>query len=373
METFLIYIGKVAAITAVFYLFYRLMLSRDTWHRLNRIMLLATAILSFALPVCVITLQKTQVIDKPLSSVNTNVLPLTQDQGPAWWQTTLTVIYIIGVAVVLARTLLSILSVRRVIKEASVEVLPDGNKVYIMQGNGASFSWMGHIVISRQDWDCSNSAILRHEQAHVRLHHSTDVLIVDLITAAQWFNPAIWMLRTDLRAVHEYEADDNVLRDGTDLRSYQYLLISKAAAMSGYTIANNFNHSILKNRIFMMEKEKTTAGRAWKALWILPLVCICLAANAKQEVNYVYEDQAQKSADQQTVNWKVSATIKYNQEPTTGEASLQYKQSGEPTPEEVISNIQKLPGVEMDSAGNVTVNGRIVSRILYDGEEIEVK
>ena len=118
-----------------------------------------------------------------------------------------------------------------------------------------------------------------------------------------------------------------------------------------------------------MEKEKTTTGRAWKALWILPLVCICLAANAKQEVNYVYEDQAQKSADQQTVK----ATIKYNEEPTTGEASLQYKQSGEPTPEEVISNIQKLPGVDMESAGNITVNERIVSRILYNGEEIEVK
>ncbi len=373
METFLIYIVKVAAITAVFYLFYRLMLSRDTWHRFNRIMLLATAILSFALPVCIITLHKTQLIETPLSSVDTADTVLMQEQSAVWWQIALLVVYLIGVLAVLVRTFISILSVRRVIKQASVEVLPDGNEVYIMQGNGASFSWMGHIVISREDWDCGNTAIIKHEQAHVRLHHSTDVLIVDIITAAQWFNPAIWMLRTDLRAVHEFEADDNVLRDGTDLRSYQYLLISKAAAMSGYTIANNFNHSILKNRIFMMEKEKTTAGRAWKALWILPLVCICLAANAKHEVNYVYEDQAQKSADQQTVNWKVSATIKYNEDSTTGEASLQYKQSGELTPEEVISNIQKLPGVEMDSVGNVTVNGRLVSKILYNGEEVEVK
>ena len=236
MITFLTYQLKVAVIMAVFYIFYRLFLIKDSWHRLNRIVLLGTALLSFLLPVCIITIQMTEVVPMPFARLMQSVsnAPV-QAPTTLWWHIALMGLYIAGMVFVLIRVLASVLRVRNVISHARKEVMPDGTEVYIMPGNTASFSWMGHIVISQTDWNNNETAIISHEKAHVALHHSIDVLITDLITAAQWFNPAIWMLRIDLRAVHEYEADDTVLRTGTNLRSYQYLLISKAAAMNGYT------------------------------------------------------------------------------------------------------------------------------------------
>ncbi len=337
---------------AVFYIFYRLFLIKDTWHRLNRIVLLSTALLSFLLPVCIITIHKTEVQPMPVVQLMQAVSSTPARPSILWWHIALMTVYALGVVFVLARVLASALRVRSIIRCARKEELPDGTVVYIMPGNAASFSWMGHIVISEADWNNNESAIIRHEKAHVALHHSIDVLITDLIAAAQWFNPAIWMLRIDLRAVHEYEADDTVLRAGTDLRSYQYLLISKAAAMNGYTIANNFNHSILKNRIFMMEKETSTRRSLLRALYLLPLVCISLALNAQTKVNYVY-DNAQSEQTPKKIVGRVTYetdTVKY---------------------EGIVNDelIKSLPGMEFDENGNMTVNGKAVRKILVNGKE----
>ena len=378
MITFLTYQLKVAVIMAVFYIFYRLFLIKDSWHRLNRIVLLSTALLSFLLPVCIITIHKTEVLPMPVAQLMQTVSSTPDQPSTPWWHIALMTVYAAGVVFVLARVLASALRVRSIIRHARKEFMADGTTVYIMPGNAASFSWMGHIVISEADWNNNESAIIRHEKAHVALHHSIDVLITDLIAAAQWFNPAIWMLRIDLRAVHEYEADDTVLRAGTDLCSYQYLLISKAAAMNGYTIANNFNHSILKNRIFMMEKERTTGRSLLRALYLLPLVCISLAVNAKREVNYVYDYSALEadSARTQTARTVYNATLDYDQpQNVVATARMNYddiemavpanSQLDQKSPMELIPNI---PGVEVSDDGTITVNGKTISKVLVDGQ-----
>jgi len=150
---------------------------------------------------------------------------------------------------------------------------------------------MKYIVISREDYESGYSQILTHEKAHIALRHSWDILFVDMITALQWFNPAIWMLKADLRALHEFEADDAVLRSGANIKEYQYLLIRKAVSKSGYSVANSFNHSTLKARITMMLNKKSSRMSAWKALYVIPLVGISLAATAETKVDYQYEDQ----------------------------------------------------------------------------------
>ena len=270
-----------------------------------------------------------------------------------WWHIALMAVYAAGVVFVLARVLSSVLRVRNIIKDARKEVLADGTVVYIMPGNAASFSWMGHIVISEADWNNNESAIIRHEKAHVALRHSIDVLITDIIAAIQWFNPAIWMLRIDLRAVHEYEADDTVLRAGTDIRSYQYLLISKAAAMNGYTIANNFNHSILKNRIFMMEKETSTRRSLLRALYLLPLVCISLALNSQTKVNYVYNDGKSNPGQ---LNYYTFDEIRLDGDALDGLT--------------LDKILEMLPNGQKDADGNITVKGQQVKRIIINGKEL---
>ena len=365
MITFLTYQLKVAVIMAVFYIFFRLLLIKDTWHRLNRIVLLSTALLSLLLPVCIITIHKTEVLSMPVAQLTQAVSSTPAQPSTPWWHIALMAVYTAGVVFVLTRVLASALRVRGIIRHARKEVTADGTTVYVMPGNDPSFSWMGHIVISEADWSNHETAVIDHEKAHVALHHSIDVLITDIIAALQWFNPAIWMLRIDLRAVHEYEADDTVLRSGTDLRSYQYLLISKAAAMNGYTIANNFNHSILKNRIFMMEKETSTRRSLLRALYLLPLVCISLALNAQTKVNYVYNDGKQDSSQSTNDDKTVTTSMVVNE----------FKLDGEEMEGMSLDSIlDLLPYLKKDANGKITidhgsqVNGGQVQKIIVNGK-----
>ena len=127
-------------------------------------------------------------------------------------------------------------------------------------------------------------AILQHELAHVRMRHSWDTLIVSLVEVLQWFNPMIWMLDASLSEVHEYEADDAVLRRGISAREYQLLLIEKAVARTPYPMVNAFRHSQLKNRITMMTKKKSPRWARLKVLYAVPLTLVALAAMAGQQM-----------------------------------------------------------------------------------------
>ena len=213
MTNFLIYDAKVAVLIIVFYMFYRLMLSHETFHRVNRVVLLLTAVASFVLPLCVITLHKTVRMEAvPMVSVGDLQMEVAADAGPVWWQMLLPLIFIIGVVATLGHTLTSILKVWLLIRRSEQHLQPDGTIVCVT-GNAevSPFSWMHYIVMNRSDYEEHNAAILAHERGHIRLRHSWDLLLVDILTALQWFNPAMWMLRQDLRAIHEYEADGEVL------------------------------------------------------------------------------------------------------------------------------------------------------------------
>ena len=297
MTEFLIYQGKAAIALAVFYMFYRLLLSKETFHRFNRIVLLGTAALSFILPLCVITFKEVVVVPAMTASSETIVgeiadtVAMVPEVSEPIWPVVLCSIFALGALAVLVHVVISIIGIRRMIRSGRSEALESGETLIITETDTAPFSWMKYIVISREDYESGYSQILTHEKAHVALRHSWDILFVDMITALQWFNPAIWMLKADLRALHEFEADDAVLRSGANIKEYQYLLIRKAVSKSGYSVANSFNHSTLKARITMMLNKKSSRMSAWKALYVIPLVGISLAATAETKVDYQYEDQ----------------------------------------------------------------------------------
>ena len=297
MTDFLIYQGKAAIALAVFYMFYRLLLNKETFHRFNRIVLLGTAALSFVLPLCVITLRKVVVLPAMPSTADaivgetTGTVAMAPEVSQPIWPIILCCIFASGALFVLTKVIISIIGIRRIISSGSSQTLESGETLIITETDTAPFSWMKYIVISREDYESGYSQILTHEKAHIALRHSWDILFVDMITALQWFNPAIWMLKADLRALHEFEADDAVLRSGADIKEYQYLLIRKAVSKSGYSVANSFNHSTLKARITMMLNKKSSRMSAWKALYVIPLVGISLAATAETKVDYRYEDQ----------------------------------------------------------------------------------
>ena len=273
-------------------MFYRLLLAKETFHRVNRLVLLLTAVASFILPFCIITMHETVVMPMAQIDVELGTAVIDEDipQVP-FWQRALPILFITGMVVTLANTLWSMFRIISLIKHSEQHPQDDGTTLCVT-GNAklAPFSWMQYIVMNRSDYEIRDAAILTHERGHIRLHHSWDVLLVDLLTALQWFNPAIWMLRSDLRAIHEYEADGAVLSQGINARQYQYLLITKAGGIGGYSLAN---HSY------------------WKLLALLPIVGVTLALNAETVTDVVYKnDEPQKQVP--VKKGKSSATIKNN-------------------------------------------------------------
>ena len=281
----LVYEGKAALVLAAFWLCWRLLLQKDTFHRLNRAVLLGTAVAALVLPLCVITVDKTIEVH-PMESVP---MPAPAVASDAWWPRVLLALYFAGAAVVLVRLLLSMLRIRKLVRGSEQRPQADGTVLCINDSVHAPFSWMKWIVLSRED--LASPAILSHEKAHVALRHSQDLLFIDLVTVIQWFNPVIWLLRQDLRALHEYEADAKVLEEGADAREYQYLLVRKAVAGEHFSVANSFSHSTLKGRITMMCKRPSRRAGVWKTLFILPLVALTLTLSARTRYTYVGKKQ----------------------------------------------------------------------------------
>ena len=313
MIDFLIYDLKVALLIAVFYMFYRLLLARETFHHINRIVLLTTAVASYVLPLCVITIHETVVMQQtPTVTIDGLQASAYEPASTPLWQIVLPILFIIGAAAATGHTLCSLIRIIRLISHSEQHPQADGTTICVT-GNAdlAPFSWMHYIVMNRSDYDISDASILAHERGHIRLHHSCDVLLVDLLTALQWFNPAMWMLRSDLRAIHEYEADAAVLSQGINARQYQYLLITKAGGIGGYSLANGITHSALKNRITMMLHTKSQRRNYLKLLALLPIVGVTLALNAETVTDYVYNnDEPQKQVP--VKKGKQNATIKNN-------------------------------------------------------------
>ena len=296
MLEFLKYDLKVAVLIAIFYLFYRLLLSRDTFHRLNRVVLLSTAVASFVLPFCVFTFHHTVVLESVRSSVAIGK-PLAAIVEPSmtWWQMAAIVVFFLGVLIVVGHVVWSLVQVVRLIMHSERHPQDDGVVIAVTHKEVAPFSWMRYIVLNTSDFEHQDPAIMAHERAHIRRRHSLDVLLVDTLTALQWFNPAIWMLRQGLRAIHEYEADAAVLSQGINMRQYLYLLIQKAVVSGGYSIANGITHSTLKNRIKMMLNHKKSNGKSWlKLLALLPILGTFLALNAETVTEYVYQNPQKK-------------------------------------------------------------------------------
>ena len=293
----IIYDLKVAALIAIFYLFYMLLLSRETMHKLNRIVLLSGIILSAVLPFCVITFHKTVVVDSSLTpaAVDADVdttLPVTEALEQSFdWTIPLVAMLLIGTIVRLLFLIRSYRQLTKMVRGGEIHILPTGTQVCVVEEAVAPFSWMKTIVLSRTDWnnDATLPTILAHEEAHVRHRHSYDIMVVELLTALQWFNPVVWFMRQELRILHEYEADADVLSYGFNESQYIHLLMQKAMGIQACVLANGIHTPKTKKRIIMMLKNKSNRHAWLRALYVVPVVLVSLAVSAKTLVHYEYE------------------------------------------------------------------------------------
>ena len=297
------YIIKSILTLSVLYLPYMLLLRKESFFRFNRLMLLTIMVLSLVLPL--MDIHEWAWAYNPMSShlksgfIEVGTPFLTGTEGAATaeatathaWRsadvwTLITCLYVLGMtATLLVKGIQIVLLYRSIHRGVLWTEQRGGVTLYCHTGEAAPFSWMHAIVIGEEDYNSNASTILRHEMGHILHHHSYDILLLNLCQVVQWANPLVWVLANSLRDVHEYEADDHVLRSGINATQYQNLLIQKAIGSSSYAFANGFNHSLLKKRITMMLQKKSNPWMRTKALYLIPVAAVALSAFATPVIN----------------------------------------------------------------------------------------
>ena len=285
MTTFLLYILRSSLYLAVFYAFFLLVMRRTSLFRFNRIMLLAGSAVCFVLPL--LRLRKAAAAAGAAGTVAAGPLTAvaaTPDAASAA-SPTLLLLYVAGAAAVIVFTVVSALRMHRIIRSGERKQ-EDGYRLTVLDGEISSFSWGRNIVMSRRDLE-ANPAILTHERMHIKNRHSLDIAFFSIITVLHWFNPLVWITFSELKLLHEYEADEGVIKNGIDASQYQLLLVKKAVGEHRFSLANGFRHSKLKNRIAMMIKSQSSGWMRLAYVAILPVLAFlmfaCNPAREQQE------------------------------------------------------------------------------------------
>lgn len=281
MTPFLLYIARAGLYLGLFYAFYLLVMRRTTFFGLNRALLLAGSYLCLLLPLIRLRTVTVAGIAQEVSVVGVAWERAVTSPKPFPWPEILLAVYVCGAACSLGLYLVSAWKVNRLIRRGEKTVLGDCTLV-LLENNVRSFSWGRTVVMSRQDLE-QNPAIFTHERMHVHYRHTLDLLLFSPIQLLFWWNPLVWIIREELRLLHEYQADEGVLQKGIDATQYQLLLVRKAVGEQRFSLASGFQHAKLKNRIAMMLKPTTAGWMRWSYLALIPvLATFMFACNPKK-------------------------------------------------------------------------------------------
>ena len=277
------YIIKSALALALLYTCTMPLLEKETFHRLNRIIILGCLILSFIVPFIHFTGGTNPTVNMLRQAVQ---LPEIMIDGNGSEQSIwnladiMICIYIIGVVAIFTMTVVQTASM--ILRLRKCEQIADnrGNIIVLTDYAISPFCFFHYIVMSHDDYTNNRGFILTHEQEHIRLHHYIDLVVLQLATIIQWFNPFVWLIGKNLKAIHEFEVDEAVLNKGIDATKYQQFLVIKAVGNRLQPFANNLNKESLKRRIIMMNQKKSNKWMMLKALFIIPVATLAVSVFA---------------------------------------------------------------------------------------------
>lgn len=279
MGTFAVYTFVAGVVLFAAYVIYKWLLSSENQPTFNRAVLLSIYVIAFAAwPVMCMW---TAVDPAGQGSIEIDGAAVTILAAPEAslfpWATVLLWIYMVGMCVTALCTIAVAVRLRRLIASGE-KIYGHGYTLVLIDRDGiAPFSWGRYVVMNRNEDKETAAMILSHEQAHIACLHFADLLLAQAVCIVLWYNPASWLMMSELKSVHEYQADSHVLATGINARQYQFLLIKKAVGVRFPSLANSLNHSNLKKRITMMYNQKTSAVRRSRALALVPAVALALA------------------------------------------------------------------------------------------------
>lgn len=467
----MLYVIKAAITLALLYSCFFLFLSKETFHRFNRCMLVGIMLVSLVMPMFHFTTEHPTTLNEEVYQMQNYIqhdtapiiVTAQQPRGITWIQA-LTWIYMAGVVLMLILTLVQATSLIRFMSSGVRHTDSQGNTVILHNNDVPPFSIFRYIVMSVKDYESCRQYILTHEQEHIRLGHTYDLLLLQGMKTLMWFNPFIWFLSRDLKAVHEYEADQAVINQGIDAKSYQQLLVMKVVGNRLQPFTNNLNHGSLKKRIVMMYQKPSNRWLMLKALCAIPVAALTIntfatpietdpvedmvktlettnvptinevketlpspktAEEASEEKPFAITTDSNniddnplilinghevkipadiKTIDEETLGKMLhinkediasvtvlkngAATAIYGEKAKNGVISIETKAfQAQPKDTVVVKNevsdvlnissavnidelMEKLPGAEKHEDGSITINGKVVKKILLQGQEV---
>lgn len=284
MNSPLLYLIQSGINLTVFYIIYWLFMQKDTFFQLNRFYLILSVVFSFALPLLsfpfpfvgassdYIYLLETITIRPEIISDSINQhLSLFQAFG---------IIYLTGVAIFFLRFVFQLIRIGVLIRKFEISRY-DGFRLVLTSSHFTPFSFFNIIFLSENINDQKTlDKIIAHEKIHIQQKHSIDIILLELFSILQWFNPFMWLYKRSLKNIHEFLADEGVLNKGINKIDYQELLVNHSIGIQLIGVANNFSpvrmawpggQSLIKRRIIMMSKSKSKKFKLLKMAIVLPV------------------------------------------------------------------------------------------------------
>lgn len=281
------YFFKVALVIAAMYITYKIIMSREKYYAINRATILSSVAVSFVIPLVKLPfLNKEVYVEAETISPEIDFEPVAMAIEPEpqiSFTEIIPYILAVGIALFFLKYIVTTLSIIGKVAFSHKITLREGVKLIISETIKSPVSWLRYIFMNSHDYQENSREVLTHEMAHINHRHSIDLIFMDLACCLQWFNPAIWLFKRELRAVHEYQADHEVIASGFNAKQYQTLLIKKAAGRKWSSVASSLNHSNLKKRITMMSSKNSSRLAVIKVL--LPIAVSALLTAKFAESN----------------------------------------------------------------------------------------
>lgn len=265
----------------LFYVIYWIFLRKETYFVHNRFYLGGSVILSMLIPLLNFSITPPPTlysfelkIDEIFVTAGSGITESTYSFN---FLSLLKSIYFTGMGLFLCKFLFHTWQIFRLVKKYGITREKGVNIVYLDK-NVSPFSFLNIIFLNRPIvHDEYMEKILIHEKNHIKHFHSVDLILFELVTVVQWFNPVVWFYKWSLREVQEFQADSDVIKDGYSPFTYQEIILSQVFGNQFFRLAHNLNQSIIKKRIIMMTKLKSSKRMRFKILFILPVALFLIS------------------------------------------------------------------------------------------------
>lgn len=260
------YLLQVNLYLLVFYGFYKLLLNKETYFLLNRIYLVVSGILSLGIPFIRLEwITRQDVAQKVYTSINWDAVLeratiVADHENSLSWSNAFVLIYFSGMLFFLIRLVFNLLTVKNLIHSAKP---------------GSAFSFFNKKIIDQQ-LPILN-VIHAHEDAHVKQWHTLDILFFEVLGILTWINPVIYFYKKSIKNIHEFLADQHAVAFQGDKAAYAMLILSQSFGITPNSLTNGFfDQSLIKKRIFMLQKEKSKKTAMMKYGFFIPLFAVLI-------------------------------------------------------------------------------------------------